>query len=136
MAPKRTLRSLPRPTTPPSTGEPRTPLPQLRTKLNAVHAGLSPPPVPSKVLMPSRPEPSNPSLSNNSSPAPNKTTDAMVDSWTTLSPTLPQETHSSSKLPTHTLPDPEELPPAHTANPEVSVPSLPTTTFPLDPNPK
>merc|ERR1711990_1017804 len=130
-----TLSFLRRPTMPPSTGEARTLLPQLRTKLNAVHAGLSPPPVPSKVLMPSRLDPSNPSLSNNSSLAPSKTLDAMVDSWTMLSCTLLLETHSSSSQAIHTLPELEELPPANTANPEVLVPFPDTEMSLSDPNP-
>merc|ERR1712166_735655 len=112
------------PTSPlPSTGDPRTPSPQLRTKLNAVHAGPSPPPVPLKELMPSRLDPLNPSLSNNSSPAPSKTMLSMVDSWTTLSNTS-RPLHSSSNLTTHTPPDPEEFPAAATPKPEESVPSL------------
>merc|ERR1712127_1021147 len=93
-----------------------------RTKNNAVHAGPSPPPLPLKELMPSRLEPLNPSLSNNSSPAPSKTVDAMVDSWTTLSNTS-RPLHSSSRPPTHTLPELEELLPAAIRNPPVLVPS-------------
>merc|ERR1712166_1586215 len=123
------------PTPPPSTGDPRTLLPQSRTKLNAVHAGLSPPPVPLKALMPSRADPLNPSLSNNSSPAPSKTLDVTEDSWTTLSNTssLP---HSSSKPTTHTPPEPEEFLHALTTNPRVSVPSLLSLMSPEDPPPK
>merc|ERR1712195_355801 len=57
------------------------------------------------VLMPSRPDPSNPSLSNNSLLAPCKTVDAMEDSWTPPSSGLPKETPSSSSQPTHTPPE-------------------------------
>merc|ERR1712127_1131775 len=50
-SPRRTtLPSMP-PPPPQSTGEPRVVSPQLRIKDNAVHAGLSPPPVPWKVLI-------------------------------------------------------------------------------------
>merc|ERR1711990_363273 len=87
------------------------------------------------VLMPSRLDPSNPSLSNNSSPAPSKTLDAMVDSWTTLSCTLLTETPSSSSLTTYTPPDTERLPPANTTNPRVLVPLPDTEMLPKDPNP-
>merc|ERR1711957_1013499 len=125
------------PTSPlPSTGDPRTPSPQLRTKLNAVHAGPSPPPVPLKELMPSRLDPLNPSLSNNSSPAPCKTMDAMVDSWTTLSLGLPKETPSNSRLPTHTPPEEDKEDHAKLINPRVSVPSLDIKVSPPDLPPK
>ena len=49
-----------------STGLPREPSPQSRTRDNAVHAGLSPPLVPLRELCSSPPVSSNPSLSNNS----------------------------------------------------------------------
>merc|ERR1711998_645776 len=96
----------------PSTGDHTMPSPQLRTKDNVDHAGLSPPLVPLKVLMPSNLDPSNPSLSNNSSPAPNKPTDAMVDSWTTLS-NISNLLVPLSNPHTHTPPDKEEFPPAN-----------------------
>merc|ERR1719454_2588649 len=72
----------------PSTGDPRVLLPQSRTRDSADHAGLSPPPVPLRVLTSSRPDSSSPTLSNNSSHAPPRTTVATVDSWTTPSSTL------------------------------------------------
>merc|ERR1711990_377469 len=93
----------------PSTGEPRVPSPQLRTRDNADHAGLSPLLVPLRELCSSPLEPSNPTLSNNSLTAPSKTPVATVDSWTTLSNTL-RPTHSSLRLSTHTLEDKDTAP--------------------------
>merc|ERR1712127_900498 len=86
----------------PSTGSPRVPSPQSRTKDNAVHAGLSPPPVPSRVLNSLPLELSNPSPSNNSSTATKLTKVATVVSWTTLSNTS-RNPHSCSRLTIHTL---------------------------------
>merc|ERR1712127_932805 len=106
-----------------------------RSKDNAVHAGLSPPPVPLKEPISSRTDPSNPSLSNNSLPAPPKTMDAMEDSWATLSNTS-RPTHLSSRLPTHTPPDLEDKDHAPTPNPRVSVPSLDSKMSPKAPSPK
>merc|ERR1712146_381543 len=59
--------------------------PPSRTKLNAVPAGLSPPPVPWRVLTSLPPATSFHSLRSNSSNAPPSTPVAMVVSWTTLS---------------------------------------------------
>jgi len=85
--------------------------PLLRTKDNADHAGPSPPLVLLKVPTSSPLEILFPSPSNNSSPAPLKTVDAMVDSWTTLSLT-PDPTHWSLNPNTHTPLHGEELEPA------------------------
>merc|ERR1711935_218237 len=71
----------------PSTGESKVPLPQLKTKVAVVHAGLSPPLAPWKVLTSLRTRALSPFLNSNSLTAQKKTKmpDAKVDSWTMLS---------------------------------------------------
>merc|ERR1711935_60428 len=87
---------------PKSTGSPRVPLPQSRTRDNVDHAGLSPPLEPSRVLCKSHQELFSPSLSNNLLTAPSRTQDVTEDSWTSLSSTL-RKHHSCSRPTTHTL---------------------------------
>merc|ERR1719313_752554 len=111
------------PTLPPaSTGSPRVPSLESRTRVNADHAGLSPPPVPSRDPCSSPPEPSSPTLSSSSSIAPSKTAAAMVVSWTTPSSTL-SPTHSCLSPSTHTRAD-REL--ASSFRPKVRVSSSPS----------
>merc|ERR1712032_854849 len=100
-----------------STGEPRVPSPQLRTRDNADHAGLSPPPVPLRELCSFPLDNSNLTLSNNSLTAPSRTTVATEVSWTTPSNTL-RLPHSCSRLTTHTR---EETDTAPTLPPRVLV---------------
>ena len=90
------------------TGELRATSTPSRTKLHADHAGLSPPSVPSRVLTPSRMEPSSTSQSSNSLIAPRRTRTlvAMVASWTMLSLTS-RPTHQLPSLITHTLEETE-----------------------------
>merc|ERR1712127_549111 len=121
------------PTSPtPSTGSPRVPSPQSRTKDNAVHAGLSPPPVPSRALCSSRPASSNPSPSNNSSIAIRLTKAATVVLWTTPS-NISRRTHFNSNplvllpskvSPTFPHPPPNSRPPS--PRPQSPSPSRPT----------
>jgi len=71
----------------PSTGESKVPLPQLKTKVAVVHAGLSPPLAPWKVLTSLRTRALSPFPNSNLLTAQKKTKmpDAKVDSWTMLS---------------------------------------------------
>merc|ERR1711935_1245039 len=70
-----------------STGESKVPLPQLKTKVAVVHAGLFLPLAPWKVLTSLRTRALSPFLNSNSLTAQKKTKmpDAKVDSWTMLS---------------------------------------------------
>merc|ERR1711976_1012334 len=72
-----------------------------RTKLNAVPAGPSPPPVPWRVLTSLPPAILSPSLRSNSSNALPSTPVATVVSWTTLSNT-PRRPPWSLRMPTPT----------------------------------
>ena len=94
------------------TGDPSELSTQLRTKLNAVHAGLSQPLLPWNPLNSSkRVESSNLSLNKSSSPAIPPPTDAVVDGNPTVWNTLPN-TVKSPRLNIHTLLEPELVEPA------------------------
>merc|ERR1711871_25791 len=91
----------------PSTGPPREPSPQSRTKDSADRAGPSPPPVPSRVPTRLLAETSSLSLSKTSSPAIRSTTDARAVSWTTPSNGSNRTEESAPKLTTHTPLEPD-----------------------------
>merc|ERR1712127_699431 len=117
-----------------STGEPRAPSTQSRTKLNAVHAGLSPPPAPSRVLISSSPESSSPSPSKKSSPATRPLTDVKADGNPTPSPTL-SLTFKSSRPLIHMPLDTDKPAPANMMPPRVPSKLLPTKTSQPTPSP-
>jgi len=83
------------------TGETPVLSPQLRTKVNVVPAGLSPPPAPWKVHTKLRLALFFPYPNNNWSTAPSSTLDATVETQSGLT-TTPKITHLSSRLTTHT----------------------------------
>merc|ERR1711957_493878 len=134
LRPTPTLSLLKRPPRPPSTGEPRVPSTQLRTKLNADHAGLSPPPSPTRVLTSSRLESSSLFPSKNSSPATPTPWVATVD----FNPTLSDTSSPTDKTPsptTHTAPVTES--PEDATNPSLpeTLRILDTPTSPESPSP-
>jgi len=103
----------------PRTGEPSELLTQLRTKLNAVHAGLSQPLPPWNLLNSSkRVENSNPFPNKSSSPATPLPTDAVVDGnptvWNTLPPTV-----KLPRLSTHTPQEKDNPEPAKRKEPQL-----------------